>query len=258
MTDAKKHMRQDWDERARRNAFLYIASWRSDWDETSFFDSGEKDYLRLVEPVLQRLQFEPASHSVAELGCGAGRMTRSFAKRFRSVVAVDISAEMQARAKGYLNSLNNIHWVLSDGEKLSSIEAGSVNFVFSYLVLQHMPKKEFVLRSIEEMMRILVHGGIFLFQFNGSDLKNMNWRGRLISAALDRMSTIGLKRSAQNIARFAGIDPGMLGTTWRGVAISSREIREAVCAGGGDSVEFIDPGTPMAWCYGSKRTTTRV
>jgi hypothetical protein len=25
-------MQRDWDERARKDAFFYIASWRSDWD----------------------------------------------------------------------------------------------------------------------------------------------------------------------------------------------------------------------------------
>ena len=71
----KDIMRRDWDARARRNAFVYIASWRKDWEETSFFESGEQDYQRLVEPILKQLQFDPASKSMAELGCGAGRMT---------------------------------------------------------------------------------------------------------------------------------------------------------------------------------------
>ena len=29
-------MRNDWNERARQNAFFYIASWRQDWNEESF------------------------------------------------------------------------------------------------------------------------------------------------------------------------------------------------------------------------------
>ena len=50
-----KSIRQDWDERARKNAFYYIASWRSDWDLDSFFESGEDDYKRLVEPIQRDL-----------------------------------------------------------------------------------------------------------------------------------------------------------------------------------------------------------
>jgi len=250
-------MRRDWDERARRNAFLYIASWRKDWDEKSFFESGEQDYLRLVHPILQKLQFDPASKCMVELGCGAGRMTRSFAQRFQSVIAVDISAEMQARAKGYVPSFSNIRWILSNGETLSDIESASVDFVFSYLVLQHMPTKEINFNSIREMMRILRPGGAFLFQFNGSDQPTMNWKGRAIFGILDNIASIGLHRMSRHIARIVGIDPEMVGKSWRGATLTSAEIAEAVRAGGGSPDDFLDAGTPMAWCYGRKQPEVR-
>lgn len=250
-------MRRDWDERARRDAFLYIASWRKDWDEVSFFESGEQDYLRLVHPILEKLQFDSAAKSMAELGCGAGRMTRSFAQRFLSVSAVDISAEMQSRAKNYLQSFANIRWVLSDGETLSGLESDSVDFVFSYLVLQHMPNKEVVFSSIGEMMRILRPGGAFLFQFNGSDRPTMNWKGRTISGALDGLASIGLKSVSRGIAGLVGIDPEMVGKTWRGAVLSAAEIAEAVQSGHASPEGFLGPGTPLAWCYGRKRPEAR-
>ena len=192
MNKAKDTMRRDWDERARRDAFHYIASWRTDWDEASFFESGEQDYLRLVHPILRKIQFDSANKAMAEVGCGAGRMTRSFAQRFLSVFAVDISAEMQSRAKQYLGSFSNIRWILSNGETLSDLQSASVDFVFSYLVLQHMPTKEIVFGSIREMLRILRPGGAFLFQFNGSHGPTMNWKGRAISGILDSMASRGL------------------------------------------------------------------
>jgi hypothetical protein len=45
-TNTTDLMRQDWDERARKDAFHYIASWRKDWNPESFFVSGEEDYRR--------------------------------------------------------------------------------------------------------------------------------------------------------------------------------------------------------------------
>jgi len=246
-------MRRDWDERARRDAFLYIASWRKDWDKVSFFESGEQDYLRLVHSILQKLRFDPASKDMAELGCGAGRMTRSFAQRFQSVFAVDISAEMQSRAKEYLRSFSNIRWVLSSGETFSGIESRSVDFVFSYLVLQHMPSKEVVCSSIREMMRILRPGGAFLFQFNGSDQPTMNWKGRAISRMLDGIASMGLHSASRRIAGVMGIDPEMVGKTWRGASLTSAEIAEAVRSSQGSPDDFLDANTPLAWCYGRKQ-----
>lgn len=252
MNKAKDTMRRDWDERARRDAFLYIASWRTDWDEASFFESGEQDYLRLVHPILRKIQFDPTSKAMAELGCGAGRMTRSFAQRFLSVFAVDISAEMQSRAKQYLGSFSNIRWILSNGETLSDLESASVDFVFSYLVLQHMPTKETVFCSIREMLRILRPGGAFLFQFNGYYRPTMNWKGRAISGILDALASRGFNRTSRRIAGLVGIDPEMVGKTWRGAVLTSEEIAEAVRSGQGVPEDFLNAGTPSAWCHGRK------
>jgi SAM-dependent methyltransferase len=252
LTNAKEMMRRDWDERARRDAFLYIASWRSDWDEKSFFDSGEQDYQRLVAPILKELSVDPSNRTMAELGCGAGRMTRAFARYFAAVSAVDISAEMQARAKQYLTDFSNIRWILSDGESLAGLQTASVDFAFSYLVLQHMPNRDVVARAIQEMLRILKPAGAFLFQFNGSDRPTMNWKGRTISALLDRLASSGLTSWSAHIADAAGIDPAMVGKTWRGAYLSSQDAGSIARAAGAATVQFRDESTPMAWCYGRK------
>jgi len=115
-------MRRDWNERARHNAFLYIASWRHDWTEESFFASGEADVQRIVHPILEKLHLNSSVSSMAELGCGAGRMTRAFAKQFQSVTAIEISEEMQRKAQKYLADFSNVRWVLVDGVALAAIQ----------------------------------------------------------------------------------------------------------------------------------------
>ena len=245
-------MRRDWDERARKNAFHYIASWNQTWDEQGFFASGEADYQRLVEPILSQLVVIPASCSVAELGCGAGRMTRAFARRFRSVTAIDISEEMQSRARKYLAEFTNVQWVLCDGVALSGVQSSSQEFVFSYLVLQHYPSAQLVAKSIQEMMRILRPGGAFLFHFNGSKRPTMNRRGRFVSGMLDGLCSIGLNRAAKACARMTGIDPEMIGETWRGVALRSDEMDKMVREAGGLPAGFQGEDTPFAWCFGRR------
>ena len=249
---ATDSMRSDWDERARKDVFLYIASWKEEWNEEAFFASGEEDYGRLVEPIIVRLGITPAKCAMAELGCGAGRMTRAFARRFQSVTAIDISEEMQSRAKGYLKDSANVRWVLTDGASLAGVETGSIDFVFSYLVLQHYPSAELVNGSIQEMMRILRPEGTFVFQFNGSHQVTMNWKGRFVSAALDGLCSIGLKRVAQSCARLVRIDPEMIGKTWRGVALGSEELDRMVRSAGGVPEGFQGVDSPMAWCFGRK------
>jgi ubiquinone/menaquinone biosynthesis C-methylase UbiE len=247
-------MRRDWNERARQDAFLYIASWHKDWDETSFFASGEADYQKFVEPVLQQLAFDPCDKSMAEIGCGAGRMTRTFATRFRSVFAIDISEEMQARAKTFLSDFENITWICSEGQSLNGLPNDSLDFVFSYLVLQHFPSSELVAEAIQEMIRSLKPGGAYLFQFNGFRQPTMNWKGRLLCACLDRLASVGLKRLSSFGAQLAGIDKLMVGGTWRGVGLTPVEIEEMVRAGNGFRPSFLAENSPLAWCYGRKQS----
>jgi len=150
-----KIMSRDWDARARKNAFHYIASWRKDWDLESFIASGEEDFERLVIPILARCNLPAAGKGMLELGCGAGRMTASFAKRFERVCALDLSHEMLARARRMHTERRNILWLLSNGANLSCVASDSMDFVFSYLVLQHLPKEMLALQYIREMLRVL-------------------------------------------------------------------------------------------------------
>jgi len=170
-------MREDWDGRARKDAFFYIASWRKHWDEGTFFQSGEDDYQRLVARVPDNRRFPVQQKKMLEIGCGVGRMTRSFAQRFRSVLAIDLSPEMLSRAR-VLNAGNeNITWIRGNGTDLDPVASSSADFVFSYLVLQHLPQKQLIRAYISEMFRVLSPGGLCLFQFNGTNHGNMNLEG---------------------------------------------------------------------------------
>ncbi|MFZ0036766.1 MAG: class I SAM-dependent methyltransferase [Candidatus Acidiferrales bacterium] len=252
-----KSIRQDWDERARKNAFYYIASWRSDWDLDSFFNSGEEDYKRLVEPILNELGFQASGKSMVEVGCGAGRMTRGFAQRFGRVSAVDISSEMQAQGKRYLSDFSNINWVLADGATLSGLETASSNFVFSYIVLQHLPQSSLAHGLLREFVRVLAPSGVFLFQYNGAQKPPMNWRGRTTWRIVNLFWSAGLRRAGRAIASGLGLDPEMVGKSWHGVALTKDEVGTVLRDAGATSLQFAGDETQMAWCWGKKATEDR-
>jgi len=245
-------IRQDWDERARKDAFHYIASWRSDWDLDSFFQSGEEDYQRLVEPILRGFNFDPAGKAMVELGCGAGRMTRVFAQRFARISAVDISSEMQQRGKEYLREFSNIRWVLADGATLSGIDSDSCDFVFSYLVLQHLPDSMLAHDLLREIVRVLRPGGVFLVQYNGAPKPSMNWTGRAAWSVVNALWSIGWKSAGRKLAAAMKFDPEMAGKSWHGVALTTPEVRAVVQSAGVANPQFSGEGTPMAWCCGVK------
>jgi ubiquinone/menaquinone biosynthesis C-methylase UbiE len=248
-------MRRDWDDRARKNAFHYIASWRGNWELESFLSSGEEDFERLVAPILRRNGLPATGEAMLELGCGAGRMTHSFARRFKHVYALDISPQMLQRAKKIHSDKSNIGWLLGNGANLACVKSNSLDFVFSYLVLQHLPGEALIRRYLEELLRVLRPDGAFLFQFNGGLTPTMNWRGRIAWGFVDVLWSARLRLASSVAARAFGFDPCAAGKSWRGVAISAGKIAEIVTHAGGRVLEISGANTPMAWCCGSKLET---
>ncbi len=245
-------MRRDWDDRARKNAFHYIASWRKEWDLASFLASGEEDYRRFVDPVLKRCGIPSTGKIMAELGCGAGRMTPNFAQRYDRVLALDLSEEMLRRAREIHSQSNNVLWLRVGGTDLDCLASDSTDFFFSYLVLQHLPTQDLVLSYIREMLRVLRPGGGFLFQFNASHKPTMNIQGRLAWGLVDVLWSMRLLSLSRTTAALLGFDPAVAGKSWRGAAISANRIAEFLRANGGEVREMLEAGTPFAWCAGVK------
>lgn len=245
-------MRRDWDDRARKNAFFYIASWRENWEAADFFRSGEEDFERFVAPVLARTGLVPTGKTMLELGCGAGRMTRAFASRFNRVIAYDVSSEMLAQAGKLLQDVSNVSWVHANGTNLRPTPDESVDFVFSYLVLQHLPDQSLIRTYIEEIVRVLRPSGICLYQFNGSSAPSMNWRGRAAWGLINTMWKLRLRAPARGIAKLLGLDPEMTGKSWHGVAVKGGWIAETTGSAGAEVVEIRGDGAPIAWCIARK------
>ncbi|MGH9744591.1 MAG: class I SAM-dependent methyltransferase [Candidatus Acidiferrales bacterium] len=252
MTKFAESMRQDWDQRARKDAFYYIATWRKDWDEESFWRSGEEDYERLVAPALERAEFSPQGKTMLELGCGTGRMTRSFAHRFERVIAFDVSTEMLNRAKALDAGRSQVEWTHGNGTDLDGVPARSVDFVFSYLVLQHLPDESLVHSYVREILRVLSVGGICLLQFNASPAKSMNWKGRAAWALIDALWEMRLVRASRSTAKLLGFDPEMAGKSWHGVCVNAERVAQTVRESGGDVLELSGVNTPMGWCCARK------
>jgi SAM-dependent methyltransferase len=249
-------MRRDWDERARKDAFHYIASWRKGWDVESFLCSGEQDYQRLVAPTMERCGIIPGGRSMLELGCGAGRMTGSFARRWERAYAFDISREMLGKARQIHSRAQNIVWLLSNGTDLNCVATGTIDFIFSYLMLQHLPDEELVKCYIGEMLRVLQPGGAALFQYNGGIVPTMNWRGRAAWKVVDSLWSLGMTGWSRAAATAFGGDPEIAGKTWRGPSVCDERIAEYVRGAGGEVREMTGQGTPIAWCCAVKAEGT--
>lgn len=178
-------MQKDWDQRARENARHYVESSREDWTDEEFFRSGEQT----VEEEIHTDMFNicqgkaPREMRVLEIGCGAGRVTRSLAKMFGEVHAVDVSGEMIKVARASLASFPNVFLYQNNGKDLSVLPELAFDFAFSTIVFQHIPSREVIENYVREVHRVLLPGALFKFQVQGvcsttdPDDPNDTWLG---------------------------------------------------------------------------------
>jgi SAM-dependent methyltransferase len=154
-------MREDWDRRAREDYRLHIATGHAG-SEVQFLESGERD---LDELVLDGIHLGPEAAAL-EIGCGVGRLLIPLARRVAHVVGVDISPVMIETSRAYVASAPNVSARVTEGT-LAGVDDASLDFVFSFIVFQHIPAAGPIRTYVEEAARTLKPGGVFRFQVDG-------------------------------------------------------------------------------------------
>jgi SAM-dependent methyltransferase len=169
--------KQKWNSLAKKNASYYIKTdFGEKITEEEFRQSGEKDYKDLIEndQLVKENLGNLKDKIVLEIGCGTGRITEFISKNCKKVIAVDISEEMINEGQERLKNLTNIDFVAGNGLNYP-IEDNSVDFVFSYIVFQHMPNKKVVEENLKNAKRVLKEGGIAKIQVRGLPTSKLNW-----------------------------------------------------------------------------------
>lgn len=173
MADIQQHlekMRLDWDERARENARHYVVTGQTEWSDEEFFGSGEATLANEILTDLNNIcqGIPPGKMRVLEIGCGAGRVTRAFARFFGEVHAVDVSGEMVRAAGNALTSEANVFVYQNNGRDLSVLPPLTFDFAFSCYVFQHISSRDVIENYMQEVHRLLRPGALFKFQLQGN------------------------------------------------------------------------------------------
>jgi ubiquinone/menaquinone biosynthesis C-methylase UbiE len=149
-------LREFWNKPTLAEARDMILPAGTDWNERTEWVLPQI----LTETIRRRLPL--AAHAV-EIGCGIGRLMRAVKPRFRTVTGLDISESMVAFARQHLFDCPGAWPLLCDGYSFP-LPPGSVEFVYSVIVFQHLPSREMVLRYLAEAFRILKPGGMIRVQ----------------------------------------------------------------------------------------------
>ncbi len=161
-----KELQRNWNafgETDPLGAILTVPSkMRGKWDEREFFQKGVDeiaavmDYIRPIRPRLPRRE-------ALDFGCGVGRLTQALARHFDRCVGVDIAPSMIELADRYNRFGERCRYVLNEVDDLSVFESDRFDFIYTFIVLQHM-RPEYSLNYIKEFIRVLAPGGLAVFQ----------------------------------------------------------------------------------------------
>jgi SAM-dependent methyltransferase len=215
-----------WDERAREQALFFVdntVDYRHP-DVERFWAGGEEAVRQILAELA--LEIQP-SDTVVEIGCGVGRLTRALAARAERVIAIDVSAEMLARARELNPGLRNVSWLQGDGSSLAGVPDASADGCFSHVVFQHLPDPALTLGYVREMGRVLRPGGWAAFGLSTDPaVHRPRRRARWRLAALLRRGPRGQEHPA-----------------WLGSAVPLARLRATAAEAGLELERVLHPGS---------------
>lgn len=133
------------------------------WTREEFLATGRDEIDRVLE-CAQSLGLKLDWRSSAlDFGCGVGRLTRALASRFAECWGVDISPTMIRLAEEINRDVERCHFLLNEGNALTGFEDNRFGFIYTSIVLQHIPPR-YAMGYIRELIRILRPGGVLIFQ----------------------------------------------------------------------------------------------
>lgn len=140
-------------------------------DEESAFIQGAWDFtLHIGEAIAQYIK-NPEEKTILEIGHGGGRILSSAARHFKQAYGCDIHHQnLLVKELLEKRGIHNVELFQGSGSDIP-LPNQSIDVVYSFIVIQHMEKKEIVEKYIEEIHRILRDQGIAILYF-GRNAKN--------------------------------------------------------------------------------------
>jgi SAM-dependent methyltransferase len=238
-------MRSDWNRRAAEDAYYYAAFTRRKQQDGEFFQSAAA-VLAWLESEMGRLDPAAGPKRALEIGCGPARLMRPLSAHFAEIQGVDVSDEMVRIAQRNLAGIPHACVQRTSGADLAPFPDGYFDFVYSYAVFQHIPRREVVMAYLREAWRVLRTDGVLTCQMNGLPPEaqgGTTWDGARVSAA--EVVTLARELDCQLVALENPASQYMW-TTWRKrVRCRSQGAGRDAASGGIRSIR-TDAGEPAS------------
>lgn len=149
-------MRADWNRRVQHDYRFWVSNDLS--SSSIMWEEGARDFAAVTKGISCK-----RTQTALEIGCGVGRMLRAASDVFGKVIGVDVSPLAVDKAKELLGSGTNVQLSASSGYDLAAVADASVDFVWSFASLAHMPARVFAAYALE-LRRVLASDGIARLQ----------------------------------------------------------------------------------------------
>jgi ubiquinone/menaquinone biosynthesis C-methylase UbiE len=160
----------NWEEKARINPLYAIMSDKefkekdtelSEANLSLFFSKGKRIWNEFFEGETAKFE-NRATTNVLEFGCGMGRLIKVPGEKGFQCHGVDISETQVELARRYLTESNYHFHTVRDNR--IPVSENSMDYVYSFAVLQHIRKLSDFNLALDELCRVLKPGGTLKIQ----------------------------------------------------------------------------------------------
>jgi ubiquinone/menaquinone biosynthesis C-methylase UbiE len=130
------------------------------------FNDIEQERLFNLLKKIKMSQKKSKNLLAVDLGCGSGNLTNHLLNIGYKVLAIDISENFLKFIKKRFQKNKNLSVKKINGIDLNIIKSRTFDFIAVYSVLHHVPD---YLKMVEEMCRVLKHGGILLIDHEANE-----------------------------------------------------------------------------------------
>lgn len=127
------------------------------------YDSSENRTRDLDALVLRQHELDISGRAVLEIGCGTGKNTEWIAGHAASVIGMDLSPEMLARAQSRIHD-PRVTFIQHDLQSAWPLDDESMNAVIGNLVLEHISNIRVVFHEAQRVLR--PNGTLFLCELH--------------------------------------------------------------------------------------------
>jgi len=164
-----KDLQSHWDTWGKTDPFWAIlsdpAKRGGKWGDAEFFRTGE-EWIAHVMRYVDSLGVSLGRKNALDFGCGAGRLTQPLCRYFEQSCGVDIAESMIELANQFNRHGDRCRYYLNQSDDLELFGDDVFDFIYTFVVLQHM-HPEYSKNYIREFMRVLAPGGLLIFQIPG-------------------------------------------------------------------------------------------